>query len=140
AGTQPTPTSSPPAAVQRIRCLVALLAVAPLQAGDAVLPEVYSPHLDLHQRLTLLEALEGAAQELAADPRVTPRLVQGPGGAPQLVEGPPGAASRQLPLQAGTGQRGQQQQPQRQQQQQITAGGVCEAGGVQPAAGALAGG
>lgn len=46
---------------------------------------MYSPHLDLHQRLTLLDALEAAAHELAADPRVAPRLAGGTGH----VAGPP---------------------------------------------------
>ncbi|GIL86739.1 hypothetical protein Vretifemale_14985 [Volvox reticuliferus] len=68
---------------QRRNCLVALLAVAPFPAGDALLPEVYSPHLDLHQRLTLLDSLTAAAAELA-DPRIAPRLTQGPGGRPVL--------------------------------------------------------
>ncbi|GLI69267.1 hypothetical protein VaNZ11_013803, partial [Volvox africanus] len=75
--------SSPPALLQHRNCLVALLAVAPLAAGDALLPEIYSPHLDLHQRLTLLDSLTAAAAELA-DPRVAPRLTQGPGGRPLL--------------------------------------------------------
>ncbi|KAG2442491.1 hypothetical protein HXX76_002577 [Chlamydomonas incerta] len=87
------------AALQRMRCLVALLAVAPLPAGDALLPEVYSPHLDTHQRLTLLDALAAAAAELAADPRAAPRLAQGPGGRPVLERGapaPPPAAAPAL--------------------------------------------
>ncbi|EFJ42875.1 hypothetical protein VOLCADRAFT_97060 [Volvox carteri f. nagariensis] len=72
------------ALAQRRRSLVALLALVPLAAGDALLPEIYSPHLDMHQRLTLLDALAAAAAELA-DPRVAPRLTQGPGGRPLLT-------------------------------------------------------
>ncbi|GLC37986.1 hypothetical protein PLESTB_000449000 [Pleodorina starrii] len=81
-------SSSSPAA-QRRRSLVALLTLAPLPAGDALVPEVYSPHLDLHQRLTLLDALSAAAAELATDPRVAPRLTQGPGGRPLLTRPDP---------------------------------------------------
>ncbi|KAG2494834.1 hypothetical protein HYH03_007074 [Edaphochlamys debaryana] len=109
-GARPLPnTAAPNAAEQRRRCLVALLAVAPLPAGDALVPEVYSPHLDMHQRITLLDSLAAAAAELA-DPRLAPRLtLQGttPGGpsglAPRLERPFAAAGGRSRPALTGAG-------------------------------------
>lgn len=79
----------PPPEERRKEALVALLAAVPLQAGDQALAEVYSPHLDLYQRMLLLDSLAGAALELA-DPRCAPQLALGE-GAPRLL--PPGAGA-----------------------------------------------
>lgn len=46
--------------------LVALLAAAPEAAAAALLPEFYSPHLDIYQRLLVLDAAGAAAETLAA--------------------------------------------------------------------------
>jgi hypothetical protein len=35
--------------LQRLQCLAALAALCPIQAGDALLAELYSPHLDMFQ-------------------------------------------------------------------------------------------
>ncbi len=42
--------------------LTAALATRPLPSGDALLLEVFSPHLDVHQRLLVMQALATAAQ------------------------------------------------------------------------------
>jgi hypothetical protein len=49
-------------ALQRLRALAALTACAPLQGGDSLIAEVYSPHLDIYQRLLILDVLGAAAQ------------------------------------------------------------------------------
>eukprot|EP00955_Chlamydomonas_euryale_P042833 352427-Chlamydomonas_euryale.AAC.6 len=51
--------------VARLRCLSALAAACPGGAGGALLAELYSPHLDLHQRLLVLDAVAAAAWEMA---------------------------------------------------------------------------
>ena len=48
--------------VQRAKALVALAATAPLPAGDSLVAEVYLPHLDIYQRLLIMDVLAGAAQ------------------------------------------------------------------------------
>ena len=67
-----SPESSPE--TQRLRCLVALSALCPLPAGDVLLAELYSPHLDTYQRLLVLDVLSSAAQEMAQPPEQAPRL------------------------------------------------------------------
>lgn len=77
--------------LQRLRTLVGLLACRPMEAGDCMLAEVYSPHLDTYQRLLILDTLGAAAQELS-NPRLQPQLEVGPGGKPSLVY--PGARAQ----------------------------------------------
>lgn len=48
--------------VARALALSALAACAPGPGGDALVAEIYSPHLDTHQRLLTLQALAAAAQ------------------------------------------------------------------------------
>lgn len=48
-------------ALQRLRALAALAATAPVTTGDALLAELTSPHLDTHQRLSILDGLGAAA-------------------------------------------------------------------------------
>ncbi|KAG0631011.1 hypothetical protein M758_1G220500 [Ceratodon purpureus] len=50
---------------QRHGALVALLVCAPLSSIVIVTQEIFSPHLDISQRLLLLDAIADAAQELA---------------------------------------------------------------------------
>ena len=50
------------------RSIVALLVEAPMAAGDSLTQELYSPHLDVHQRMLILETLATAAQQLS-DPQ-----------------------------------------------------------------------
>ncbi len=56
------------ASAQRAQALAALAAAAPDQAGAALAAELFSPHLDMHQRLLLLDTLCSAAQGLSAPP------------------------------------------------------------------------
>ncbi|EIE21374.1 hypothetical protein COCSUDRAFT_56593 [Coccomyxa subellipsoidea C-169] len=53
-------------AARRLAGMASLAAAAPRAGGLALAAEVYSPHVDLHQRLTLLEALAAAARQLAS--------------------------------------------------------------------------
>lgn len=56
--------------------MVALLVAVPEVSGATLTAELYSPHLDVHQRLLILETLAAAAQQMA-NPRL--RLqAQGP--------------------------------------------------------------
>jgi len=48
---------------------VALLVAVPEVAGASLTSELYSPHLDVHQRMLILETLATAAQQMA-DPRL----------------------------------------------------------------------
>jgi hypothetical protein len=48
--------------MQRLRAMAALTCCAPLQGGDRLIAEVYSPHLDIYQRLLVLDVLGAAAQ------------------------------------------------------------------------------
>ncbi|MEW5317044.1 MAG: hypothetical protein WDW38_008375 [Sanguina aurantia] len=70
--------------VRRFRCLIAMLACAPVQGGDALLLELYSPHLDTYQRLLILDSLGGAAQELST-PGMAPALMTSASGVPSMV-------------------------------------------------------
>ena len=45
--------------------MVALLVTTPEVAGAAFTLELYSPHLDVHQRMLILETLASAAQQMA---------------------------------------------------------------------------
>ena len=51
------------------RSMVALLVAVPDVSGASMTQELYSPHLDVHQRLLILETLAEAAQQMA-DPRL----------------------------------------------------------------------
>ena len=51
------------------RSMVALLVTTPEVAGAAFTSELYSPHLDVHQRMLILETLASAAQQMA-NPRL----------------------------------------------------------------------
>ena len=61
--------------------MVALLVATPEVAGAAFTSELYSPHLDVHQRMLILETLASAAQQMA-NPRA--RLQAGRDQAPGL--------------------------------------------------------
>jgi hypothetical protein len=74
--------------MQRARALASLLATVPEVVGDALLPDLYSPHLDMGQRLLLLDCLAAAAQQLANPEAAAPQLElgsEGGGGAPRVV-------------------------------------------------------
>ena len=47
------------------RSMVALLVSTPEVAGAAFTSELYSAHLDVHQRMLILETLASAAQQMA---------------------------------------------------------------------------
>ena len=57
------------------RTLVSLLAQEPLPAGDALLGQLWTPHLDTHQRILILDALSAAAHQMSHGPRA---LAEGP--------------------------------------------------------------
>ncbi|KAK9868756.1 hypothetical protein WJX84_007936 [Apatococcus fuscideae] len=57
---------------QRMRTLVNLLAQEPFPAGDALLGQLWTPHLDTHQRVLILDALSSAAHQMAHGPRALP--------------------------------------------------------------------
>ena len=72
--------------------MVALLAAAPAPAGAALVSQAFSPHLDLHQRLFVLEALSAGARALARSPvdaanPVTPQALERPSGAAPMLGG-----------------------------------------------------
>jgi telomere length regulation protein len=91
---------SPHAEVQRQRALTAVLSLSPLTAGDTVIAELYSPHLDQYQRMLILDSLAAAAVEMA-DPRKAPRLAAAaPGEAPKLLPAAAAAAKRATALTA----------------------------------------
>ncbi|GAX82969.1 hypothetical protein CEUSTIGMA_g10396.t1 [Chlamydomonas eustigma] len=78
-----SPENSPE--TQRLRCLVALSSICPVPAGDTLINELYSPHLDTTQRLLILDTLSAAARELSlVNPSTMPRLVLLPGAAPRV--------------------------------------------------------
>ncbi|CAL5229633.1 g12997 [Coccomyxa viridis] len=54
------------ASTQRFSALAAVCEAAPQEGGLALAKEVYSPHLDMHQRLTILDALSTAARQLSS--------------------------------------------------------------------------
>eukprot|EP00775_Hariotina_reticulata_P002036 gene2036-2358_t len=86
-------SSSPEA--QRLSALTAVLSLSPLTAGDTIIAELYSPHIDQYQRMLILDSLAAAAAEMA-HPRRAPRLAAaGPGGVPKLL----------LPAEADVGNR-----------------------------------
>lgn len=60
-------------------------------AGDSLTQELYSPHLDVHQRMLILESMATAAQQLS-DPRL--RLRAGHTSQISLLQ--PGPSSRSL--------------------------------------------
>ena len=66
---------------------VALLASAPSPAGAALVGQAFSPHLDLHQRLFVLESLSAGARALARAPAEPTNP-----GASWALERPSGAA------------------------------------------------
>ncbi|KAL6757602.1 hypothetical protein V8C86DRAFT_3135239 [Haematococcus lacustris] len=105
--------------LQRVRALAALLATAPLAAGDTLLAELFSPHLDTGQRLLILDSLCAAAQELS-QPDLAPQLQFSASGAPQLTAPP--AVQRILDRQLAKhhGQHHGQQQQRQQQQAKLT--------------------
>ena len=79
---------------RRCSATVALLASAPAPAGAALVGQAFSPHLDLHQRLFVLESLSAGARALShapADPTNPGTL--------QSLERPCGAA----PASGGSG-------------------------------------
>lgn len=69
---------------------MALLASAPAPAGTALVGQAFSPHLDLHQRLFVLESLSAGARALArapadpTNPGTSPALGRPSGAAPAL--------------------------------------------------------
>ena len=67
--------------------MVALLVSVPAVAGAAFTSELYSPHLDVQQRMLILETLASAAQQMA-----NPRL--------RLQAGRSQAGARANPLEA----------------------------------------
>ena len=48
--------------------MVSLVTEVPLAGGLALASEIYSPHLDLHQRLLILDSLSTAAREMSTAP------------------------------------------------------------------------
>ncbi|XP_024364658.1 uncharacterized protein [Physcomitrium patens] len=92
---------------QRHGALVALLVCAPLSCIVMVTQEVFSPHLDISQRLLLLDVISDAAQELAGKSTVnhsrsqlqqrglitepTGSSLQSPWYRPSHLRDPPGA-------------------------------------------------
>ena len=50
------------------RAMTSLVAEVPLEGGLALASQVYSPHLDLRQRLLILDTLSTAAQQLSLPP------------------------------------------------------------------------
>lgn len=66
-----------------------LVYTVPGPAGAALLGEVYSPHLDVHQRLITLEALASAATRMAALPSA-----QGTPASPALPQQPRAGLTR----------------------------------------------
>ena len=50
------------------RAMTSLLVEASREGGLALASEIYSPHLDLHQRLLILDVMAAAATEMATPP------------------------------------------------------------------------
>ena len=76
---------------------MALLGSAPAPAGTALVGQAVSPHLDLHQRLFMLESLSAGARALARSPvdptnPGTSRDLERPSGAAPALGGPGRAA------------------------------------------------
>jgi telomere length regulation protein len=125
------------AEVQRQRALVAVLSASPLTSGDTVIAELYSPNLDQHQRVLILDGLAAAAAEMS-DPRKAPQLaLQGPQAAPELL--PPAATAGRVQRSAlpGSSLGPALPSPQQQQQQQKP---ISNAAGASSAADSADGG
>ncbi len=73
-----------PPSQQRLATLVRVIAADPVAAGGAVAGTLYSPHLDMHQRLLVLDALAGGARALAGGHG---GAGGGGGGSPAHLEG-----------------------------------------------------
>lgn len=58
------------------RAMTSLVAEIPREGGLALAAEIYSPHLDLHQRLLILDTLSAAAQQLSLPPSQAKTLIQ----------------------------------------------------------------
>lgn len=71
----------------RARAIVATLGAEPQRGGIALASELYSPSLDTHQRVLILDALSSAALELAG--RVPGRAGLGGGRGPGARARPP---------------------------------------------------
>lgn len=120
---QPPKGVSSSAEVQRQRALAAVLSLSPLTSGDTVIAELYSPNLDQYQRMLILDALAGAAAEMA-DPRKAPQLaLQGPQQAPELLPPAVTGAKRSSAVTL-------QQQPQQQPVLEGRAAGYASSNGV----------
>ena len=57
------------------RALASLLAIIPRDAGLALAAEIYSPHLDLHQRLLILDSMSAAALQMSTPPSQAKKLL-----------------------------------------------------------------
>ncbi|GAQ83388.1 protein with Telomere length regulation protein [Klebsormidium nitens] len=75
---------------RRYKALVALLAHATAPVVAFLTSEVFSPHLDVHQRLLILDVLQGAAQELSG---LQSRTVTAP-QPPSIDQAPPPPQAR----------------------------------------------
>lgn len=62
----------------RQRALVALLVTCPFESLDSINKLLYSPHLDLSQRILILDVMTDAAQELANTRTVNQKFQSGP--------------------------------------------------------------
>lgn len=58
------------------RAMTSLVTVIPREGGWALAAEIYSPHLDLHQRILILDTLSAAAQQLSLPPSQAKALMQ----------------------------------------------------------------
>ncbi|GAB2289416.1 hypothetical protein Dimus_023725 [Dionaea muscipula] len=85
---------------ERQRALVALLVTCPFESLDSINKLLYSPHLDVSQRIMILDVMTDAAQELASTKTVKQKRQSRPliSGATETQswfmpsdEGPPGA-------------------------------------------------
>ncbi|KAJ8428736.1 hypothetical protein Cgig2_019029 [Carnegiea gigantea] len=87
---------------KRQKALVALLVTCPFESVDTINNLLYSPHLDVSQRIMILDVMTDAAQELANTKTIIqknqPRPLISSASEPQpwflpIGEGPPGAGS-----------------------------------------------
>lgn len=69
---------------------MALLVAVPGASGTALTQELYSPHLDVHQRMLILETLASAARQMA-NPRL--RLEAGGSQTAARQQGPEAISS-----------------------------------------------
>ncbi|KAL6767586.1 hypothetical protein ACKKBF_B35845 [Auxenochlorella protothecoides x Auxenochlorella symbiontica] len=86
-GDEETASGAPPILEQRMGAIVATLGAEPQRGGIALASELYSPSLDTHQRVLILDALSSAALELAG--RVPGRAGLGGGRGPGARARPP---------------------------------------------------